>query len=147
MGTKFKAALISPKIRESIHGWGEEAKKRRRQGVAADGTTTDDSTVRSTERSTIDSSKGNLKKSSNGCHRDRPNTDEDDIQKDYHSMNVPGEIEMQNETLTTMDSNEDPLLGTVSQYRSVSSVSSQPLEARKKATDFLRSFTQPQLRQ
>jgi len=115
MGTKFKAALISTQIRESIHGWGKEAKKRRKLGVTGDGTTTDDSTVRSPERSTIDSS--------------------------------TGEIEMQNETLTAMASNEDPLLGAVSQYRSVSSVSSQPLEARQKASNFLRSFTQPQLRQ
>lgn len=146
MGTNFKATLISTKIRESIHGWGKEAKKKRRLGGTADGTTTDDSTVRSTERSTVDSSEGSLKNSSNGHHRDRPNTNEDHIQG-HHSMNVPGEIEMQYGTSTNMASNEAPLLGTVSTYRSVSSMSSQPLETRQKASNFIRSFTQPQQRQ
>lgn len=145
MGTKFKAALISTKIRESIHGWGKEAKKRRKLGVAADGTTTDDSTVRSSERGIIDS--GNDILNSNGHQRDRHNIDEDDIQSYHHNINVPGEIELQNEALTTMASNEDPLLGTSSQYRSVSFVSPQPSEARQKASNFLRSFTQPQQRQ
>lgn len=145
MGTNFKAALISPKIRESIHGWGKEAKKRRKHGVAADGTTTDDSTVRSSERGIIDSSKGNL--NSNGHQMDRPNIDEDYSQSYHHNIDGPGEIELQNEAFTTMVSNEDPLLGTASQYRSVSFMSSQPSESRQKPSNFLRSFTQPQLRQ
>ena len=54
---------------------------------------------------------------------DSPNTDDDHIQNDYHSMNVSCEIETQNEALTTTKSNEHPLLGTASQYRSVEFVS------------------------
>ncbi|KAM7277973.1 hypothetical protein ACFE04_005107 [Oxalis oulophora] len=47
MGTNYKAALIPEKIRETIHGWGKDARKKRRHGPL-----TDDSTVH-TERSTV----------------------------------------------------------------------------------------------
>ncbi|XP_058082716.1 MLO-like protein 11 isoform X2 [Magnolia sinica] len=48
MGTNYKAALIPQRIRETMHGWGKEVKrKKRRHGVV-----TDSSTIR-TETSTI----------------------------------------------------------------------------------------------
>ncbi|XP_077241755.1 MLO-like protein 14 [Tasmannia lanceolata] len=47
MGTNYKAALIPQRIREMIHGWGKETRRRRRHGGI-----TDDSTIR-TETSTI----------------------------------------------------------------------------------------------
>ncbi|GMP52898.1 hypothetical protein CsSME_00018556 [Camellia sinensis var. sinensis] len=40
MGTNYKAALIPHRIRETIHGWGKEARRRRRHGIF-----TDDSTI------------------------------------------------------------------------------------------------------
>ena len=50
MGTNYKAALIPKKIRETIHGWGKQARKKRRHGVFDDSTIhTDTSTVLSIE--------------------------------------------------------------------------------------------------
>ncbi|KAK3199020.1 hypothetical protein Dsin_022435 [Dipteronia sinensis] len=40
MGTNYKAALIPQRIRETIHGWGKEARRKRRHGLF-----TDDSTI------------------------------------------------------------------------------------------------------
>ncbi|KAI3854276.1 hypothetical protein MKW98_024699 [Papaver atlanticum] len=47
MGTNYKAALIPDKVRETIHGWNKETKKRRRRGILNDDSTvhTDASTV------------------------------------------------------------------------------------------------------
>ncbi|XP_048442787.1 MLO-like protein 11 [Pyrus x bretschneideri] len=47
MGTNYKAAIIPQRIRETIHGWGEAARRRRRLGISNDG-----STIR-TETSTL----------------------------------------------------------------------------------------------
>ncbi|KAF9611864.1 hypothetical protein IFM89_036508 [Coptis chinensis] len=47
MGTNYKAALIPQRIRETIHGWKKDAKRRRRRGYM-----NDDSTIR-TETSTV----------------------------------------------------------------------------------------------
>ncbi|KAL3503238.1 hypothetical protein ACH5RR_037687 [Cinchona calisaya] len=47
MGSNYKAAMIPQKIRETIHGWGKEARRKRRLGIF-----TDDSTIR-TETSTV----------------------------------------------------------------------------------------------
>ncbi|CAA6655658.1 unnamed protein product [Spirodela intermedia] len=47
MGTNYKAALIPRRIRETIHGWGKEARRRRKQRHGYD-----DSTIR-TETSTV----------------------------------------------------------------------------------------------
>jgi mlo protein len=52
MGTNYKAALIPQRIRETIHGWGKAARRRRRRhGVFTDDSTihTDTSTVMSIE--------------------------------------------------------------------------------------------------
>lgn len=52
MGTNYKAALIPQRIRDTIHGWGKEARRRRRRlGVYGDDSTvhTDTSTVISVE--------------------------------------------------------------------------------------------------
>ncbi|KAJ0861813.1 hypothetical protein HanPSC8_Chr12g0510871 [Helianthus annuus] len=52
MGTNYKAALIPQRIRDTIHGWGKEARRRRRRlGIYDDSTTihTDTSTVISVE--------------------------------------------------------------------------------------------------
>jgi mlo protein len=51
MGTNYKAALIPQRIRETIHGWGKAARKKRRHGMFADDSTvhTDTSTVLSIE--------------------------------------------------------------------------------------------------
>ncbi|KAK3037936.1 hypothetical protein RJ639_031827 [Escallonia herrerae] len=52
MGTNYKAALIPQRIRETIHGWGKEARRRRRRlGIFTDDSTvhTDTSTVLSLE--------------------------------------------------------------------------------------------------
>lgn len=51
MGTNFKAAIIPQRIRETIHGWGKAARKKRRHGNFADDSTihTDTSTVMSLE--------------------------------------------------------------------------------------------------
>lgn len=52
MGTNYKAALIPQRIRETIHGWGKEARRRRRRlGIFTDDSTvhTDTSTVISLE--------------------------------------------------------------------------------------------------
>ncbi|CAI9754987.1 unnamed protein product [Fraxinus pennsylvanica] len=51
MGTNYKAALIPQGIRETIHGWGKAARRRRRHGTFADDSTihTDTSTVLSVE--------------------------------------------------------------------------------------------------
>jgi mlo protein len=46
MGSKYKAALIPNRIRETMHGWGKDARKRRRKRRG------DDSTIR-TETSTV----------------------------------------------------------------------------------------------
>ncbi|XP_072083152.1 MLO-like protein 14 isoform X1 [Arachis hypogaea] len=47
MGTNYKAALIPERIRETIHGWGKAARRKRRHGMFADDSTihTDTSTV------------------------------------------------------------------------------------------------------
>ncbi|KAE8713645.1 hypothetical protein F3Y22_tig00110206pilonHSYRG00257 [Hibiscus syriacus] len=47
MGTNYKAALIPERIRETIHGWGKAARRKRRHGRF-----TDDSTIH-TETSTV----------------------------------------------------------------------------------------------
>ncbi|CAN6558100.1 unnamed protein product [Malus baccata var. baccata] len=39
MGTNYKAAIIPQRIRETIHGWGESARRRRRLGIYNDGST------------------------------------------------------------------------------------------------------------
>lgn len=51
MGTNYKAALIPQRIRETIHGWGKAARRRRRLGNFTDDSTihTDTSTVISVE--------------------------------------------------------------------------------------------------
>ncbi|KAL8223675.1 hypothetical protein R6Q57_019150 [Mikania cordata] len=52
MGTNYKAALIPQRIRDTIHGWGKEARRRRRRlGIYGDDSTvhTDASTVISVE--------------------------------------------------------------------------------------------------
>lgn len=51
MGTNYKAALIPQRIRETIHGWGKEARRKRRHGLFTDDSTihTDTSTVMSLE--------------------------------------------------------------------------------------------------
>ncbi|KAL4335941.1 hypothetical protein GQ457_07G014470 [Hibiscus cannabinus] len=51
MGTNYKAALIPQRIRETIHGWGKEARRKRRHGRFMDDSTihTDTSTVLSLE--------------------------------------------------------------------------------------------------
>ncbi|KAK8647923.1 hypothetical protein V6N13_121647 [Hibiscus sabdariffa] len=51
MGTNYKAALIPQRIRETIHGWGKEARRKRRHGRFTDDSTihTDTSTVLSLE--------------------------------------------------------------------------------------------------
>ncbi|TXG67029.1 hypothetical protein EZV62_008304 [Acer yangbiense] len=51
MGTNYKAALIPQRIRETIHGWGKEARRKRRHGLYPDDSTihTDTSTVMSLE--------------------------------------------------------------------------------------------------
>ncbi|KAK4837313.1 hypothetical protein QYF36_004468 [Acer negundo] len=51
MGTNYKAALIPQRIRETIHGWGKEARRKRRHGLLTDDSTihTDASTVMSLE--------------------------------------------------------------------------------------------------
>ncbi|XP_076925133.1 MLO-like protein 11 isoform X2 [Bidens hawaiensis] len=51
MGTNYKAALIPQRIRDTIHGWGKEARRRRRLGIYGDDSTihTDTSTVVSVE--------------------------------------------------------------------------------------------------
>ncbi|XP_012084932.1 MLO-like protein 11 isoform X2 [Jatropha curcas] len=51
MGTNYKAALIPHRIRETIHGWGKQARRKRRHGGLADDATihTDTSTVLSLE--------------------------------------------------------------------------------------------------
>ncbi|CAK9183028.1 unnamed protein product [Ilex paraguariensis] len=51
MGTNYKAALIPQRIRETIHGWGKAARRKRRLGIYTDDSTihTDTSTVLSVE--------------------------------------------------------------------------------------------------
>ncbi|KAL9403615.1 hypothetical protein Peur_000587 [Populus x canadensis] len=51
MGTNYKAALIPQRIRETIHGWGKAARRKRRHGNFTDDSTihTDTSTVMSLE--------------------------------------------------------------------------------------------------
>ncbi|KAI5333260.1 hypothetical protein L3X38_023390 [Prunus dulcis] len=51
MGTNYKAALIPQRIRETIHGWGKAARRKRRLGIYNDESTihTDTSTVMSLE--------------------------------------------------------------------------------------------------
>ncbi|XP_031284060.1 MLO-like protein 11 [Pistacia vera] len=51
MGTNYKAALIPQRIRETIHGWKKEARRKRRHGLFPDDSTihTDTSTVMSLE--------------------------------------------------------------------------------------------------
>ncbi|KAF5728320.1 MLO-like protein 11 [Tripterygium wilfordii] len=52
MGTNYKAALIPQRIRETIHGWGKAARRKRRHGFWVDDSTTvrtDTSTVLSLE--------------------------------------------------------------------------------------------------
>lgn len=51
MGTNYKAALIPQRIRETIHGWGKAARRRRRHRHFGDDSTihTDTSTVLSVE--------------------------------------------------------------------------------------------------
>ncbi|KAL5216567.1 hypothetical protein ABZP36_007968 [Zizania latifolia] len=60
MGSKYKAALIPRRIRETMHGWGKDARKRRRKHRG------DDSTIR-TETSTV-------------CSLDLDDDDDDDEQ-------------------------------------------------------------------
>ncbi|KAJ4836172.1 MLO-like protein 11 [Turnera subulata] len=48
MGTNYKAALIPQRIRETIHGWGKAARRKRRHGMF-----TDDSTTIHTDTSTV----------------------------------------------------------------------------------------------
>lgn len=50
MGTNYKAALIPQRIRETIHGWGKAARRKRRMRMFPDdATVTDTSTVMSLE--------------------------------------------------------------------------------------------------
>lgn len=51
MGTNYKAALIPQRIRETIHGWKNSARRKRRQSLFLDDSTihTDRSTVMSLE--------------------------------------------------------------------------------------------------
>ncbi|XP_047968932.1 MLO-like protein 11 isoform X2 [Salvia hispanica] len=51
MGTNYKAALIPRNIRDTIHGWGKAARRRRKMGAFTDDSTihTDTSTVMSVE--------------------------------------------------------------------------------------------------
>lgn len=51
MGTNYKAALIPQRIRDTIHGWGKAARRKRRHGNFTDDSTvhTDTSTVMSLE--------------------------------------------------------------------------------------------------
>ncbi|XP_075521772.1 MLO-like protein 11 isoform X3 [Primulina tabacum] len=48
MGTNYKAALLPHSVRETMHGWGKEARRRRKHALFAD-----DSTVRTDRRSVL----------------------------------------------------------------------------------------------
>ncbi|PWA42830.1 mlo-related protein [Artemisia annua] len=67
MGTNYKAALIPQRIRDTIHGWGKEARRRRRRlGIYGDDSTvhTDTSTVISVEEydhRELDSPRGGMR--------------------------------------------------------------------------------------
>ncbi|XP_073054585.1 MLO-like protein 11 isoform X5 [Primulina eburnea] len=83
MGTNYKAALLPHSIRETMHGWGKEARRRRKHALVAD-----DSTVR-TDRSSVLS------------------IDEDDDEWSLHSprfsSNRSVEIELQPPTVVIAD--------------------------------------------
>ncbi|KAL5571461.1 hypothetical protein UlMin_021058 [Ulmus minor] len=68
MGTNYKAALIPQRIRETIHGWKKEARRKRRLGMFNDDSTihTDASTVISVEEYDDDQYLHNRESVSNG---------------------------------------------------------------------------------
>eukprot|EP01018_Ginkgo_biloba_P007396 Gb_14171 [translate_table: standard] len=137
MGTHFKAALISPRIRETIHGWGKEAKRRHRQGDVKD-----DSTVRSVDKSTRGSIEG-----IDVITHEESFTGGSGNQTDYHVNNDLTEIEMESTSLISMVPNDDPNFGHVTRHRSLSSLPAETLSSpppeTPEAARLKRFFTQP----
>jgi hypothetical protein len=97
MGTYYKAALIPPRIRKTIEGWGKEAKRKRRLG-----TVTDDSTVRSCDRSTIYSSEDNHQAIRQGSYTEGSTNQINHNEVTNSDRNGQSEIEMQTDSAGSM---------------------------------------------
>lgn len=97
MGTYYKAALIPPRIRETIQRWGEAAKRKRRLG-----TVTDDSTVRSCDRSTIYSSEDSHQAIRQGSYTEGFTSQINHNEVTNSDRNGQSEIEMQTDSAGSM---------------------------------------------
>lgn len=97
MGTYYKAALIPPRIRKTIEGWGKEAKKKRRLG-----TVTDESTARSCDRSTVCSSEDNHQAICQGSYTSRSANEINHNGVTNCNGNGQSEIEMQTDSAGPM---------------------------------------------
>ncbi|KAH9321059.1 hypothetical protein KI387_015698, partial [Taxus chinensis] len=138
MGTHFKAALLPQKIRETMHGWGKDAKRRRRKGTI---------TAESTERSTVGTGEDYLLRTYDQSYGNGSSSDEDIHQTDHIGINKAVETEMRTETHTFKGPNADSHTCLITQQRSLSLLPSQSHEGRQDAIKLARSFTQPISRQ
>ncbi|XP_057837883.2 MLO-like protein 11 isoform X2 [Cryptomeria japonica] len=138
MGTNFKAALLPPRVRETIHGWGKEAKRRRRRGTVTDESYT---------RTTVGSSEDTYTVNHDEIYGDRFSLSHNSHQNGHIGTNNSIEIELQTETHTSVSPYSDSHIHTVTQQRSLSLLPSQSHEPRYDAINLARSFTQPVSRQ
>eukprot|EP00252_Welwitschia_mirabilis_P021623 TRINITY_DN558_c0_g1_i14.p1 TRINITY_DN558_c0_g1~~TRINITY_DN558_c0_g1_i14.p1 ORF type:complete len:403 (-),score=44.43 TRINITY_DN558_c0_g1_i14:702-1910(-) len=132
MGTKFKAALISPKLRETLHGWKKDAKRKRKERGGGDESTTRGSTngTRNGKTSTTSKDFGNGSAS-----------EEDVNRKEFYNLVHEAEVEMQSHDMTAPDANDVPLLGSVPRSHSLTTTTSdKPGTGNRR---YGRSFTQP----
>ncbi|XP_023551131.1 MLO-like protein 11 isoform X1 [Cucurbita pepo subsp. pepo] len=124
MGTNYKAALIPQRIRETIHGWGKAARRKRRLGMFTDDTTihTETSTVMSIEdddRRLID--------------------DTYETTTDYTTIELqPTSVQEQSDPVV----NEWPSRARTSLLQPSASLSS-PVDPKLEVENFMRSFSMP----
>lgn len=140
MGTNFKAALLPPRVRETIHGWGKEAKRRRRRGLVTDESTT---------ITTVGSSEDSRLMTHDEIYGDRFSLSDSSYPNGHIGTTASNsiEIELQDETRTSVAPYSDSHIHTMTQQRSLSLLPSQTHEPRHDAINFARSFTQPISRQ
>lgn len=138
MGTNFKAALLPPRVRDTIHGWSKEAKRRRRRGTISD---------ESTIRATVGSSEDTHTIIHDEIYGDRFSLSDNSQQNGHIGINESIEIELQTDTHTSVVPYSGSHIHTVTQQRSLSLLPSQSHEPRHDAINLVRSFTQPVSRQ
>lgn len=112
MGTNYKAALIPPRIRETIHGWEKAARRKRRLSAVID-----DPSVMSSQKSTAQS-----KVESHPTICGASSTIDSFIQASNNSRNELIQIEMPTSSAVSMALSSSATMMTDSQHQNTTQI-------------------------